>query len=314
MENPRVPETIPSPSVDPLPIPSTISQIDLLKIMSQQQEAAERQQQQLLQLLLDQQEQRKREQEQQLEQRKREQEQQLEQRRREQEQQLEQRRLDREAQERSETSLHELFRTTVAALQAVHQVNGSGEPAVTPRGSRVVTPLLSPVPSPVPVSAVRQVRHPGRIQDVRDSSFCEHFFRFFDTALSFQSSPIPEDDWWFYFEEGRRNNSDKIVSFLLNTYSIYFIQVFSQIHSVNLNCYTTTHICPPNSRVCCLRRSSRFSHPPISLFPMKRSLFSSYLALELSVPVSMFSSEPVSEGSFMKKIEFLPDINLGRCG
>ncbi|XP_046434514.1 forkhead box protein P2-like [Neodiprion fabricii] len=90
--------------------------------MSQQQEAAERQQQQLLQLLLDQQEQRKKEQEQQLEQRKREEEQQLEQRRREREQQLEQRRLDREAQERSETSLHELFRTTVAALQAVHQV------------------------------------------------------------------------------------------------------------------------------------------------------------------------------------------------
>ncbi|XP_046601954.1 forkhead box protein P2-like [Neodiprion lecontei] len=157
MENPRVPETIPSPSVDPLPIPSTISQIDLLKIMSQQQEAAERQQQQLLQLLLDQQEQRKREQEQQ-----------LEQRRREQEQQLEQRRLDREAQERSETSLHELFRTTVAALQAVHQVNGSGEPAVTPRGSGVITPLPSPVPSPVPVPAVRQVRHPGQFQDVRD--------------------------------------------------------------------------------------------------------------------------------------------------
>ncbi|XP_046422348.1 uncharacterized protein LOC124180644 [Neodiprion fabricii] len=158
MENPRVPETIPSPSVDPLPIPSTIPQIDLLKIMSQQQEAAERQQQQLLQLLLDQQEQREREQEQQ-----------LEQRRREREQQLEQRRLDREAQERSETSLHELFRTTVAALQAVHQVNGSGEPAVTPLGSGVVWPLLSPVPSPVPVFAVRQVRHPGRIQDVRDS-------------------------------------------------------------------------------------------------------------------------------------------------
>ncbi|XP_046600015.1 forkhead box protein P2-like [Neodiprion lecontei] len=190
MENPRVPETIPSPSVDPRPIPSTISQIDLLKIMSQQQEAAERQQQQLLQLFLDQLEQRKREQEQrkrelasQLEQRKREQEQrerelasQLEQRKREQEQrereiasQLEQRRLDREAQERSETSLHELFRTTVAALQAVHQVNGSGEPAVTPRGSRVVTPLPSSVPSSVPVPAVRQVQHPGQFQDVRDS-------------------------------------------------------------------------------------------------------------------------------------------------
>nr|XP_046476665.1 transcription factor TBF1-like [Neodiprion pinetum] len=150
MENPRVPETIPSPSVDPHPIPATVSQIDLLKIMSQQQEAAERQQQQLLQLLRDQQEQRKREQEQrerelasQLEQRNRKQEQgereiaaQLEQRNREQEQrereiasQLEQRRLDREAQERFETSLHELFRTTVAALQAVHQANGSGEPS-----------------------------------------------------------------------------------------------------------------------------------------------------------------------------------------
>ncbi|XP_046621108.1 TATA-box-binding protein-like [Neodiprion virginianus] len=154
MENPRVPETIPSPSADPHPIPSTISQIDLLKIMSQQQEAAERQQQQLLQLLLDQQEQRKREQEQ---------------REREIASQLEQRRLDREAQERSETSLHELFRTTVAALQAVHQVNGSGEPAVTTRGSRVVTPLPSPVPSPVSVPAVRQVQHPGQFQDVRDS-------------------------------------------------------------------------------------------------------------------------------------------------
>ncbi|XP_046600014.1 chromatin modification-related protein EAF1-like [Neodiprion lecontei] len=171
MENPRVPETIPSPSVDPHPIPSTISQIDLLKIMSQQQEAAERQQQQLLQLLLDQQEQRKREQEQ----RERELASQLEQRRREQEQrergiasQLEQRRLDREAQERSESSLHELFQTTVAALQAVHQVNGSGEPAVTPRGSTVVTPLPSPVPSPGPVPAVRQVQHPGQFQDVRD--------------------------------------------------------------------------------------------------------------------------------------------------
>ncbi|XP_046422340.1 protein lag-3-like [Neodiprion fabricii] len=142
MENPRVPETISSPSVDPHPIPLTVSQIDLLKIISQQQEAAERQQQQLLQLLLDQQEQRKREQEQ---------------RERKIAFQLEQRRPSREAQERSETSPHELFRTTVAALQAVHRVNGSGEPAVTPRGSRVVTTLPSPVPSPVPVPAVRQV-------------------------------------------------------------------------------------------------------------------------------------------------------------
>ncbi|XP_068994027.1 glutactin-like [Neodiprion pinetum] len=109
------------------------------KIMSQQQEAAERQQQQLLQLLLDQQEQRKQEIVIQQEQRKREQEQrerelasQLEQRKREREQrereiasQLEHRRLDREAQKRSETSLHELFRTTVAALQAVHQSSPS---------------------------------------------------------------------------------------------------------------------------------------------------------------------------------------------
>ncbi|XP_046587808.1 protein lag-3-like [Neodiprion lecontei] len=172
MENPRVPETIRSPSVDPLPIPSTISQIDLLKIMSQQQEAAERQQQQLLQLLLDQQEQRRKEQEQ---------------REREIASQLEQRRLDREAQERSETSLHELFRmtgearersennlqdllrTTVAALQSVHQMSGIGGPAVTPQGSRVATPVPSPVPSPVPVPVVQEIRHPGQIQDVRDS-------------------------------------------------------------------------------------------------------------------------------------------------
>ncbi|XP_046468100.1 protein enabled homolog [Neodiprion pinetum] len=136
----------------------SVSQIDLLRIMSQQQEAAERyqrqfldtasqQQQQLVQLLQEQREQRERELA----------------------SQLEQRRLDREAQERSETSLHKLLRTTVAALQAVHQMNGSGEPAVTPRGSRVVTPLPSPVPSPVPVPTVQEVQHPGRSQDVPES-------------------------------------------------------------------------------------------------------------------------------------------------
>ncbi|XP_046603304.1 uncharacterized protein LOC124296915 [Neodiprion virginianus] len=174
MENPRVPETISSLLVDPLPIPSAASQIDLLKIMSQQQEAAERHQQQLLQLLLDQQEQRKQELVNQREQRER-----------ELASQLEQRRLDREAQERSETSLHELFRTTVAALQAVHQVNGSGEPAVTPRGSRVVIPL----PSPVPVPAVREVQHPGPFQDVRDSSFHPSDKK----ARPFDGQPLTQD-------------------------------------------------------------------------------------------------------------------------
>nr|XP_046478622.1 forkhead box protein P2-like [Neodiprion pinetum] len=135
MENPRVPETISSPSEDPLPIPSAVSQIDLLKIMSQQQEAAERLQQQLLQLLLDQQEQQKREQEQQ----KREQ----KQREREIASQLEQRRLDREAQERSETSLHGLFRTTVAALQAVHQLNYRLEDKDETKTSRHLAKILN---------------------------------------------------------------------------------------------------------------------------------------------------------------------------
>ncbi|XP_046422351.1 vicilin-like seed storage protein At2g18540 [Neodiprion fabricii] len=137
-----------------------LEEIDLLKIMSQQQGAAERHQQQLLQLLFDQQEQQKQELAIQREQRER-----------ELASQLEQRRLDGEAQEQSETSRHELFGTTVAALQAVHQVNSSGEPAVTPRGSRVATPLPSPVPAPVPVPAAQEVQHPRRSQDVRDSRF-----------------------------------------------------------------------------------------------------------------------------------------------
>ncbi|XP_046417430.1 homeobox protein 5-like [Neodiprion fabricii] len=138
-------------TMDPLLTPSTVSQLDLLKILSQQQEAAReqqeatrqqqeaaaRQQQQLIQLLQEQQEQRRRE---------------------------------GEARERSETNLQDLLRTTVAALQSVHLMSGTGGPAVTPQGSRVATPVPSPVPSPVPVPVVQEIRHPGRIQDVRDSS------------------------------------------------------------------------------------------------------------------------------------------------
>ncbi|XP_068990877.1 TATA-box-binding protein-like [Neodiprion pinetum] len=143
IENPRVPEEISTPSVDLLLTPSTVSQLDLLKILTQQQEAARQQQevaaqqqQQLIQLLQEQQEQRRRE---------------------------------GEARERSETNLQDLLRTTVAALQSVHQMSGVGGPAVTPQGSRVATPVPSPVPSPVPVPVVQEIRHPGRIQDVRDS-------------------------------------------------------------------------------------------------------------------------------------------------
>ncbi|XP_046428080.1 putative cyclin-dependent serine/threonine-protein kinase DDB_G0272797/DDB_G0274007 [Neodiprion fabricii] len=135
MENPRVPEEISSPSVDPLLTPSAVYQLDLQKILSQQQEAARqqqeaaaRQQQQLIQLLQEQQEQRRRE---------------------------------GEARERSETNPQDLLRTTVAALQSVHQMSGTGGPAVTPQGSRVATPVPSPVPSPVPVPVVQEIRHPG---------------------------------------------------------------------------------------------------------------------------------------------------------
>ncbi|XP_046434513.1 uncharacterized protein LOC124186674 [Neodiprion fabricii] len=142
-ENPRVPESSCAPSVDSLPVPTmvSVSQINLLGIMSQQQEAAERYQRQLLDTATHQQQQLVRLLQEQ-----------------------------REAQEPSETSLHELLRTTVAALQSVHQMSGTGGPAVTRQGSRVVTPLPSPVPSAVPVPTVQEVQHPGRSQDVPESN------------------------------------------------------------------------------------------------------------------------------------------------
>ncbi|XP_068990418.1 TATA-box-binding protein-like [Neodiprion pinetum] len=165
IENPRVPEEISTPSVDLLLTPSTVSQLDLLKILTQQQEAARqqqeaakqqqeaaaRQQQQLIQLLQEQQEARERS-----------------------ETNLQDLlrttvAAQQEARERSEANLQDLLRTTVAALQSVHQMSGTGGPAVTPQGSRVATPVPSPVPSPVPVPVVQEIRHPGRIQDVRDS-------------------------------------------------------------------------------------------------------------------------------------------------
>ncbi|XP_046618852.1 uncharacterized protein LOC124304523 [Neodiprion virginianus] len=48
--------------------------------------------------------------------------------------------------ERSETSLHDLLRTTVEILQSVHQISGSGEQAVSLRVLVVATLLPSQFP------------------------------------------------------------------------------------------------------------------------------------------------------------------------